>query len=119
MRRCSALEEVRQPILKRTLQCAECLMRSPIDSENLVQLLLDSAGVFTDPKDIKVQTTIRNIEKLAKRLCLILHTERYKRLDLVPKRNRKQVEKVAVVHSSVNSNSLASSSDTKIGQTKK
>ena len=72
MIRCSALEEVRQPILKRILHCAEYLMPSPIDSENLVQLLLDSAGVFTDPKDIKVQTTIINIEKLAKRLCLIL-----------------------------------------------
>ena len=68
MIRCSALEEVRQPILNRILQCAEYLMRSPIDSENLVQLLLDSASVFTDPKDIKVQTTIINIEKLAKRL---------------------------------------------------
>ena len=94
-------------------------MRSPIDSENLVQLLLDSAGVFTDPKDIKVQTTIINIEKLAKRLCLLLHTERYKRLNLVQKRNRKPVEKLVVVHSSVNSNSIASSSDTKIGQTKR
>ena len=103
MIRCSALEEVSHPILKRILQCAEYLMRSPIDSENLVQLLLDSAGVITDPKDIKVQTTIKNIEKLAKRLCLILHTERYKTLNLVPKRNRKWVEKVAVVHSSLNS----------------
>ena len=113
------VEDVRQHILKRILQCAEYLMRSPIDSENLVQLLLDSAGDFTDPKDIKVQTTIINIEKLAKRLCLILHTERYKRLNLVPKRNRKRMEKVAVVHSSVNSNSIASSSDTTIGQTKR
>ena len=52
-------------------------------------------------------------------ICLILHTERYKRLNLVPKRNRKRVEKVAVVHSSVNSNSKASSSDTKIGQIKR
>ena len=94
-------------------------MPSPIDSENLVQLLLDSAGVFTDPKDIKVQTTIINIEKLAKRLCLILHTERYNRLNLVPKCNRKREEKVAVVHRSVNSNSIASSSDTKIGQIKR
>ena len=80
MKRCSALEEVRQSILKRILQCAEYLMRSPIDSENLVQLLLDSAGVFPDPKDTKVQTNIINIEKLAKILCIILHTQRYKRL---------------------------------------
>ena len=72
MIRCSALEEVRRPIRKNILQCAEYLTQSPIDSENLVQLLLDSAGVFTDPKDIKVQTTIKNIEKLSKRLCLIL-----------------------------------------------
>ena len=42
MIRCSALEEVRQPILKRILHCAEYLMQSPIDYENLVQLLLDS-----------------------------------------------------------------------------
>ena len=72
MIRCSASDEVRRPILKNMLLCAEYLTWSHIDSENLVQLLLDSAGVFTDPKDIKVQTTIKNIEKLAKRLCLIL-----------------------------------------------
>ena len=39
MIRCSALEEARQPILKRIHQCAEYLIRSHIDSENLVQLL--------------------------------------------------------------------------------
>ena len=61
--RCSALEEVRQPILNSILQCAECFMQSPIDSEILVQLLLDSAGVPTDPKDTQVQNTIKNIEK--------------------------------------------------------
>ena len=33
MIRCSALEEARQPILKRILQCAEYLMRSHIDSK--------------------------------------------------------------------------------------
>ena len=36
----------------------------------------------------------------------------------MPKHNRKWVEKVAMEHSSVNSNTMASSSDTKIGETK-
>ena len=61
MMRCSAFEKVKQPIPKSILQCAEYFMLSPIDSETQVQLLLESAGVFTDPKDIQVQTTIKTL----------------------------------------------------------
>ena len=87
--RCSALADVRKPIMDSILRCAECFIQAPIETQVLTQLLLDCVGVFSDSKDIQVQSFIINIEKLAKRLCLTLHTERYKRLNLIPKRNKK------------------------------
>ena len=87
--RCSALADVRKPIMDSILRCAECFIQAPIETQVLTQLLLDCVGVFSDSKDIQVQSVIINIEKLAKRLCLTLHTERYKRLNLIPKRHKK------------------------------
>ena len=57
--KCSALAEVRQPILDSILKCAKCFMQAPIDSESLVQLL-DSAGVPTDLIDTQVLNTIKH-----------------------------------------------------------
>ena len=59
----------------------------------LVQLLLDGTGVIDDVKDTKNQSDVRNIEMLGKRLCFTLHTVRYKRLNLIPKRNKKSRRK--------------------------
>ena len=87
--RCSALAEGRQPIMDNIIRCAECFMQAPIETEILVQLLLDCAGVFSDRRDNHIQSVAKDIEKLAKRLCLTLHTERYKRPNLIPKRNKK------------------------------
>ena len=87
--RCSALAEVRKPIMDSILRCAERLIQTPVDSQVLTQLLIDCVGVFSASKDSHVQSVIRNIEKLAKRICFTLHTESYKRLNLLPKRNKK------------------------------
>ena len=87
--RCSALAEVRQPIMDSILRCAECFMQTPIETEILVQLLLDCADVFSDRRDNQILSVAKDIEKLSKRLCFTLHTERYKRLNLIPKRNKK------------------------------
>ena len=35
---------------------------------------------------LKFYCIVRNIEKIAKRLCLILHTKRYKRLEFNPQK---------------------------------
>ena len=87
--RCSVLAEVRQPIMDNIIRCAECFMQAPIETEILVQVLLDCAGVFSDRRENQIQSVAKDIEKLSKRLCLSLHTERYKRLNLIPKRNKK------------------------------
>ena len=54
--RYSALAEVRQPIMDSSLRCAECFMQAPIETEILVQLLLDCAGVFSDLRDNQIQS---------------------------------------------------------------
>ena len=67
-----------------------------------------TAGIF---KDIQIQSVAKDIEKLAKDfICFSFHTERCKRLNLMPKRNKKAggtcvggAEKVAVVHCYVKS----------------
>ena len=87
--RCSTLAEVRKPVMGSLLRCAECFTQAPIETQVLTQLLLECVGVFSNSKDIQVQSVIKNIEKLPKRLCFTLHTERYKRLNLIPKRNKK------------------------------
>ena len=87
--KCSALAGVRQPIMDGIVRCVEGFMQTPIETETLVQILLDSAGVFGDLKDSQVKNAIKDIETLSKRLCYALHTERYKRLNLLPKRKKK------------------------------
>ena len=75
------------------------IIQAPNETQVLTRLLLDCVAGFSDSKDIQVQSVIRNIEKLANRLCFTLHTERYKRLNLI----RHWLEKLVVVHSSLKS----------------
>ena len=54
--------------------------------------------IFVNNKSIHVrdtqnQSNVRNIEMLSKRLCFTLHTERYKKLNLISKRNKKSHRK--------------------------
>ena len=44
-------------------------MQTPIETEILVQLLLDSAGVFSDLKDSQGKNAIKDTETLSKKLC--------------------------------------------------
>ena len=48
---CSALTEVRQPILDCILRRAEDLLQIPIETDVLVKLLLDCTGVIADVRD--------------------------------------------------------------------
>ena len=64
---CSALVKGRQPIIDCILKHAEGILQIPIETEVLVQLLLDSTGVIDDIKDAKNQSDVRNIEMLAKK----------------------------------------------------
>ena len=76
-------------------------MQAFIEPETFVQLLLDCTGVISGLRNSEFQGVAKAFEKLSKRLCYTLHTEGYKRLNLIPKRNL--AEKAAVVHSSVKS----------------
>ena len=72
--KCSALAGVRQPIMDSIVRCVEGFMQTPIETEFLVKVLLNSAGVFSDLKDSRVKNAIKDIKKLSKRLCYVLHT---------------------------------------------
>lgn len=87
--RCSTLNQVRKPIMDSILRCVERFMQVPVEDEVLVRLLLDCTGVISDLKDGCVQNLIQDFERLTKRLCYALHTERYKNLNLIPKRKKK------------------------------
>ena len=80
--RCSTLADVRKPIdMDSILRCAECFIQAPIETQVLTQLLLDCVGVFSDSKDIQVQSVIINIEKLANRLMQRLKGRAVPKLD--------------------------------------
>lgn len=79
---CSPLDSVREPILNRLKQ----LCRSnniDCNSIDLLQLLVDCSACEVIPNKLYC-----DIERLSRKLCYSLHTERYKRLSLVPKRTR-------------------------------
>ena len=89
LKRCSALSQVRKPIMDSIISCVGRFMQVPVDDEMLIKLLLDCTGVICDYRDSRVQNQLRDLEKLTKRLCYTLHVERYKRLNLIPKRKKK------------------------------
>lgn len=62
------------------------------EPETVDHFLIRCSGtsVIADYRDSCVQNYLRDLEKLTKRLCYTLHVERYKRLNLIPKRKKKK-----------------------------
>ena len=90
---CTALEEKRRPIMDSIVSSLIEITDSPADSEDLVNILLDCSKVIDIKNDKSILPVIENIEKLSKRLCYPLHTERYKKLNIIPKRLKKTCRK--------------------------
>ena len=90
---CTALEEKRRPIMDSIVSSLIEITDSPADSEDLVNILLDCSKVIDIKNDKSILPVIENIEKLSKRLCYTLHTERYKKLNIIPKRLKKTCRK--------------------------
>ena len=86
---CSALEEKRRPIMDSIFSSMCELFEPSPDTEDLVQTLLDCSKVIDCLNGKSILPTVKNLEKLSKRLCYTLHTERYKRLKIIPKRLKK------------------------------
>ena len=79
---CVTLESIRQPILRDIKHMLRDSDLDLTDSEILLQLLTDCSA----PVDTK---TVREVIFHARRLCYALHVERYKRLNIIPRRKRK------------------------------
>ena len=82
---CSVLEEKRRPIIDSIFSLVNGLFEPALASEELVQILLDCSKLVGCQSDRSVLATMKNLEKLSKRLCYILHTECYKQLKVIPK----------------------------------
>ena len=93
---CTVLEPVRRPALDAILRIAYELLDRPLEREQLLQLILDSSFFFSSSDATVCQTSYRDLDMQTRRLCHSLHTERYSRLSLIPKRNRKQCNWVDV-----------------------
>ena len=80
----------------RVLRYAYELLDRPLEREQLLQLILDSSFFFSSSDATVCQTSYRDLDMQTRRLCYSLHTERYSRLSLIPKRNRKKCNRVDV-----------------------
>ena len=90
---CSEFEEKRRPIMDSIFSLVNELFEPALASEELVQILLDCSKLVDCQNDRSVLPTVNKLEKLSKRLCYILHTERYKQLKIIPKRLKKTSRK--------------------------
>ena len=89
---CSVLEPARRSALDAVLCIAYELLDRPLPMERdqLLQLILDSSIFFSGSDATLHQTSYRDVGVQIRRLCHSLHTERYNKLSLIPKRNRKK-----------------------------
>ena len=85
---CNALAEVRKPMLDRLMVLAMDLIQTQIDSDTLMQLILDSSKVVDVSSCVGYESQLRALERQSISLCHSLHTERFKRLVIIPKRKR-------------------------------
>ena len=86
---CPVLESVRRPVLEAIFNIGCKLVQCPVERDHMLQLILDSSW-FTGTTGATINhTSYRDLDMQTRRLCHILHTERYKRLSLIPKRTRK------------------------------
>ena len=85
---CPVLDPVRRPALEAITRIGREL-HCPTDSDNLLQLILDSSCFTNIARDMVSHGSYRDLDMQTRRLCHTLHIERYKRLALIPKRTRK------------------------------
>ena len=93
---CTVLEPVSRPALDAILHIAYELLDRPLERDQLLQLILDSSFFFSGSDATLRQTSYRDLDMQTRRLCHSLHTERYSKLSLIPKRNRKKCNRVDV-----------------------
>ena len=93
---CTVLEPVRRPALDAILRIAYELLDRPLERDQLLQPILDGSFLFSGSDATLRQTSYRDLDMQTRRLCHSLHTERYSKLSLIPKRNRRKCNPVDV-----------------------
>lgn len=83
---CSALEDKRCMIMDSIIRSLADFTELPMTADQLVQIILDCSKVIDRSSRKRIEQPVRDFEKLTRRLCYTLHTERYKRLNLLPRR---------------------------------
>ena len=82
---CPVLSEIRDPVMNSIVEACSGLCNPATDTDTLLELIIDcSAKVDIHNHGQKLS----NIESLSRRLCFALNCERFKRLALIPRRNR-------------------------------
>ncbi|MEW8547264.1 MAG: hypothetical protein AB2693_27460, partial [Candidatus Thiodiazotropha sp.] len=85
---CSSLETTRQPILGPIIDIANRLAIPLDEPTNLLQLVLDRSRFAERLTASALDSLYTDLDMLTRRFCHKLHTERYKRLSIIPKRKR-------------------------------
>lgn len=86
---CKASAEVRKPMMDRLVVFARNMIQTPIDSETLIQLILDSSKVVNVSGCGGYESQLRAFERQSISLCHSLHTERFKRLAIIPSKRKR------------------------------
>ena len=82
---CPVLSATRTPIMNSILEACSSLYNLACDTDTLLELIIDcSALIDTNTHNQELS----NVEYQTRRLCFALNCERYKRLALIPRRNR-------------------------------
>ena len=92
----TVLEPVRRPAMDAILHIAYELLDRLLERDELLHLILDSSFFFSGSDATFRQTSYRDLDMQTRRLCHSPHTERYNKLSLMPKRNRKKCNRVDV-----------------------
>ena len=90
--RCPALASVRNPIIDNILSVGAGIYSPTNSPVSFLQLILDHSALNCYISDGS-HGQLHSIEFHCRRLCHALHTERYKLLSIVPKRQRKGAKK--------------------------
>ena len=75
---CTVLGPARRPTLDAILRIACELLDRPLESDQLLQLILNSSFFFSGSDATLNQTSYRDLDMQTRRLRHSLHTERYK-----------------------------------------
>ena len=94
---CPELAATRNPIIDSLLEACSGVCNPAYDNVTLLKLVIDCSALL----DINTQSNeLSNVEFQARRLCFALDCERYKKLSLIPRRNRNLKSKKSVRHKS-------------------